>query len=65
MIIFITCLVSFIKRMSEKVPSVQDVVYRCLDFYNQQSKTQRYSVYDDIKQRKAAKPHTGEAEARE
>ena len=38
-------------------PRAQGEVFKCLVLFDQQSKTQIYSVYDDIKQIKAANPH--------
>lgn len=53
------------KNCPSQVPRTQGSFFKCLLSSGQLSKTQRYSVYNGIKQRKEANFHIWEAESRE
>lgn len=53
------------KKQPWQLPWVQGEVFNCLVLSNQQSKSQKYWVYYDLNQRKAANSYIGEASSGE
>lgn len=56
-------------RKCQKMPITssqnQKLCLQVIYLYDQQSKNQKYSIYDYIKQQKAANPHHGQAGSRD